>query len=680
MRKTFASLPGWFRQQHYRSPKTDADLVSVEEVSKPQFQENGINIFHLPDDVLVGIFSNLLDLVEFPNLALVCRLWCQLSDDQLLWKQRWFKRWNISILCRESVFGAGTLTLFPTFSMRGVWRSETSFSAYDWKKICMEHHLAEQESPSFTRPPFNGYGISNARIEEGPNPVYFSPIVANVKLTSGRWVYEVEIKKFSVRKYYKRQPKRALDQLAQLMDETADDDMSDDEEEELAREYMRRAKRSSASDGEEVDSEYEDDDVFVEDEDNREPKGLSTEEEEEEESQRDLYSGSLIAQIGFVTMRFYSPQLDMYGVGDDRHSWGYDGCRRFLFYGGIVRRRGAASQVHRLRFAPDTRWKIGDVVGIAIDIEDDETRLEYFLNGKSLGLAPCEIRTQYHQGGFFPALSRSRSGDKAQYVFRFGSESSGGKLKYEYPRYQPIGCDALDKLAASRPAKQASSTMSSSIRGAVRKSIRVSPLVPISTQFATHSFAVSVVADAEEITFLSWDEGVVRARVEFVRNSIHPTWSLVFGYNSRQHTRVIRYLKWDGTPWSARIVYDSATGKHTLCHWPAGDQDKKDFAMESDTSTGSDSEGDDVEANEEGDNPKRKQTKLTRISDNTEDLMMDVANRSYVAPAGSYLDPALTYRGSSNSKCTACPVDFETHPTGGFSRESGWIPAALRRF
>jgi len=80
--------------------------------------------------------------------------------------------------------------------------------------------------------------------------------------------------------------------------------------------------------------------------------------------------GQGIAQVGFADEEFSAGRGN--GVGDDKHSWGFDGNR--------VCKWGNAGQA-----AYGTSWKDGDVLGCAIDFDTKE--VSFYLNGKTMGVA-----------------------------------------------------------------------------------------------------------------------------------------------------------------------------------------------------------------------------------------------------------------------------------------------------
>ena len=86
-----------------------------------------------------------------------------------------------------------------------------------------------------------------------------------------------------------------------------------------------------------------------------------------------------VAQIGFADEEF-EPSSGNDGVGDDEHSWGFDGNR-------VCKWNNGATKYGK-------SWKSGDVLGCAIDLDgstSDGKYVEFYLNGKSLGKAFTNI-------------------------------------------------------------------------------------------------------------------------------------------------------------------------------------------------------------------------------------------------------------------------------------------------
>lgn len=76
------------------------------------------------------------------------------------------------------------------------------------------------------------------------------------------------------------------------------------------------------------------------------------------------------------------------GVGDDKESYGFDGYRLSIWNGG-------PSVINKA-------WDVGDVVGCGIDLENRV--IEYFINGKSIGIASQNILAGPNEA-YFPALT-----------------------------------------------------------------------------------------------------------------------------------------------------------------------------------------------------------------------------------------------------------------------------------
>ncbi|CAF3446671.1 unnamed protein product [Rotaria sp. Silwood1] len=83
-----------------------------------------------------------------------------------------------------------------------------------------------------------------------------------------------------------------------------------------------------------------------------------------------------LVQIGWATAGFKPETNDGLGVGDDIYSWCYDGSRSVLFHN------------NGYNFpSEDLLWKENDVCGCGIEIDGENTRIKYWLNGKFLGTA-----------------------------------------------------------------------------------------------------------------------------------------------------------------------------------------------------------------------------------------------------------------------------------------------------
>jgi len=77
-----------------------------------------------------------------------------------------------------------------------------------------------------------------------------------------------------------------------------------------------------------------------------------------------------VAQVGFGDEEFDDLEPDS-GVGDDAHSWGFDGNRMAAWGAGGSKFYGQS-------------WKDGDVLGCAADL--GVKTIQFFLNGESMGV------------------------------------------------------------------------------------------------------------------------------------------------------------------------------------------------------------------------------------------------------------------------------------------------------
>lgn len=104
-------------------------------------------------------------------------------------------------------------------------------------------------------------------------------------------------------------------------------------------------------------------------------------------------------QIGWVDSAYEGGFDQGRGVGDDEHSWAYDGWRMYLWH----------------EFSADwgARWAPGDVVGCAVDM--DNFTLSFFLNGfgEEIGMG-VGFTNFKSSGGLYPAASFNRN-EKVQF-------------------------------------------------------------------------------------------------------------------------------------------------------------------------------------------------------------------------------------------------------------------------
>ncbi|CAF3962695.1 unnamed protein product [Rotaria sp. Silwood2] len=113
-----------------------------------------------------------------------------------------------------------------------------------------------------------------------------------------------------------------------------------------------------------------------------------------------------LVQVGWATVGFSPQASNGLGIGDDSYSWSYDGSRHVLFHNG------------RYEYpTDDISWKENDVCGCGIEIDDENTRIKYWLNGKFLGTAfaqesymgsttvKCNIKPNGSNTAYYPGVS-----------------------------------------------------------------------------------------------------------------------------------------------------------------------------------------------------------------------------------------------------------------------------------
>ena len=119
-------------------------------------------------------------------------------------------------------------------------------------------------------------------------------------------------------------------------------------------------------------------------------------------------------QIGFCQLK--TPFTSNMGVGDDKHSFGYDGYRLSCWH------------ENENRFGKV--WDYGDIIGVCLNL--DEKYVEYYQNGKKLGIGLKDIEFGLNKGiAYFPGLSFSGF---EKCFFNFGAFP----FVYSYPGYEPI--------------------------------------------------------------------------------------------------------------------------------------------------------------------------------------------------------------------------------------------------
>lgn len=131
-----------------------------------------------------------------------------------------------------------------------------------------------------------------------------------------------------------------------------------------------------------------------------------------------------LMQIGWATDELYVDAEAGRGVGDDEHSYGYDGHRVKKWHGRNDNRRQTYGSC----------WAVGDTLTCAIDL--DKQQIRYYQNGQDLGVAFEDVATDK---AWYPTVSLS-TGQECK--FRFGGPLD--RLKYLPEGYRPMSCLVVD--------------------------------------------------------------------------------------------------------------------------------------------------------------------------------------------------------------------------------------------
>ncbi|KAI9480390.1 MAG: hypothetical protein EXX96DRAFT_562409 [Benjaminiella poitrasii] len=126
-----------------------------------------------------------------------------------------------------------------------------------------------------------------------------------------------------------------------------------------------------------------------------------------------------LMQLGWATEFFQCDPEGGKGVGDDAHSYGYDGNRSKKWHGRYT----------SLRTSYGLKWVEGDIITCAIDMDVGEIR--YYKNGEDMGVAFYGVLVSR---SWYPAISLATG---QQCKFQFGG--SMDPLKYLPEGYIPVG-------------------------------------------------------------------------------------------------------------------------------------------------------------------------------------------------------------------------------------------------
>lgn len=122
-------------------------------------------------------------------------------------------------------------------------------------------------------------------------------------------------------------------------------------------------------------------------------------------------------QVGWVDGAYEGNADNGEGVGDDEHSWAFDGWRMYLW--------------HKTSIEWGARWDKGDTIGCAIDL--DEGTMSFFLNGfgTEIDMGPA-FRDFSYNGSLYPCVSFNK---RESVQFNFGSNPFKNTVP---PGYRPF--------------------------------------------------------------------------------------------------------------------------------------------------------------------------------------------------------------------------------------------------
>lgn len=157
-------------------------------------------------------------------------------------------------------------------------------------------------------------------------------------------------------------------------------------------------------------------------------------------------------QVGWVDTLYEGGADAGQGVGDDPHSWAYDGWRSYIW--------------HETSAEWGTKWAAGDTVGCALDC--DNKTMSFFLNGygEEVGMGEAFRDARFH-GGLYPCASFNRN---ERVKFSFGG--SLNPLKHTPPAgYRPYCENILAVRESNKIILRALSNLTSTEENAVETEV-----------------------------------------------------------------------------------------------------------------------------------------------------------------------------------------------------------------
>jgi len=119
-----------------------------------------------------------------------------------------------------------------------------------------------------------------------------------------------------------------------------------------------------------------------------------------------------VMQVGWADTLFSGDSGDGDGVGDDAHSWAFDGCRQQKWTAGEGQEYGLA-------------WHAGDVVGCMLDIDRGE--ISFSLNGQDMGCAYEGLVLAHALGSQGTTSTKGDSSDSGGFGFYPAAAAEDGE-------------------------------------------------------------------------------------------------------------------------------------------------------------------------------------------------------------------------------------------------------------
>lgn len=137
-----------------------------------------------------------------------------------------------------------------------------------------------------------------------------------------------------------------------------------------------------------------------------------------------IRTNNVATQFGWADLDFIASNDNGQGVGDEKHSWAYDGDRKCLW--------------HNRCISYGEYWKVGDVLGCACDLDVGCKTISFSLNGH--WFSPVAFTGIQYSVGLMPALTTQARHSSISYYVNFSKD-----WKYKPPTedYSPI-CDWIE--------------------------------------------------------------------------------------------------------------------------------------------------------------------------------------------------------------------------------------------